>query len=144
MERPRGSSLSPVTGVRDIDVPSTTHRERLRRTVRLLHAAVLALFALAVLVSLVRGETSAYVVGHLALVGGLLVAALTPREVEVLQGVDDGLTRRQVAGRLRIAESTVTDHLKSARTRYLALGRPITNSQSLLREARRDGWISGC
>ncbi|QIK67808.1 response regulator transcription factor [Nocardioides sp. HDW12B] len=71
-----------------------------------------------------------------------LVAALTPREVEVLQGVDDGLTRRQVAGRLRIAESTVTDHLKSARTRYLALGRPITNSQSLLREARRDGWIS--
>lgn len=71
-----------------------------------------------------------------------LVAALTPREVEALQGIDDGLTRRQVAGRLGIAESTVTDHLKSARTRYLALGRPVTNAQSLLREARRDGWIS--
>lgn len=71
-----------------------------------------------------------------------LVASLTPREVEALQGIDDGLTRRQVAGRLGIAESTVTDHLKSARTRYLALGRPVTNAQSLLREARRDGWIS--
>ncbi|QIK67809.1 hypothetical protein G7072_16950 [Nocardioides sp. HDW12B] len=65
-----------MTGVRDIDVPSTTHRERLRRTVRLLHAAVLTLFALAVLVSLVRGESTAYVVSHLALVAGLLLVAV--------------------------------------------------------------------
>lgn len=71
-----------------------------------------------------------------------LAAALTPREAEIVQGIDDGLTRRQVAKRLGIAESTVTDHLKSVRSRYVALGRPITNAHSILREARRDGWIS--
>lgn len=71
-----------------------------------------------------------------------LAAALTPREAEIVRGIDDGLTRRQVAGRLAIAESTVDDHLKSVRARYVALGRPVTNAQSILREARRDGWIS--
>lgn len=71
-----------------------------------------------------------------------LAASLTGREAEIVRGIDDGLTRRQVASRLGIAESTVTDHLKSVRARYVALGRPITNAQSILREARRDGWIS--
>lgn len=70
-----------------------------------------------------------------------LVGALSPREVEVVRGLDDGLTQRLIARRHNIAESTVKEHLKSVRAKYLAIERDVTNSHSLVREARRDGWI---
>lgn len=70
-----------------------------------------------------------------------LLAALTPREIDVLRGLDDGLTRAQVARRLEISEETVRSHLKSVRTKYLDVGRTVTNSTSLIRAAERDGWI---
>lgn len=70
-----------------------------------------------------------------------LLAALTPREIDVLRGLDAGLTRGQVAGRLAISDETVRSHLKSVRAKYLDLGRQVTNATSLVREAERDGWI---
>lgn len=67
-----------MTGVGRDERAVATHRVRLQRTVRLLHAAVLTLFAVALVGSLTRGESTAYLVTHLVLVGGcLLAAALT-------------------------------------------------------------------
>ena len=65
-----------MTGVGRGERAVTTHRARLQRTVRLLHAAVLALFAVALVGSLTRGESTAYVVAHLVLVAGCLLAAV--------------------------------------------------------------------
>jgi DNA-binding NarL/FixJ family response regulator len=70
-----------------------------------------------------------------------LVARLSPREVDVVQAIDDGLTHDQVAARHGIAPDTVNKHLRSARARYVALGRDMTNAHSVVREARRDGWL---
>jgi DNA-binding NarL/FixJ family response regulator len=70
-----------------------------------------------------------------------LSAELTPRELDVVQGIDDGLTHREVARRCGIAESTVKEYLKTVRAKYLALGRDISNAHSIVREARRDGWL---
>ena len=39
---------------------------------------------------------------------------LTPREVEVLQGVREGLANKQIARRMGISERTVKAHLTSA------------------------------
>ena len=43
-----------------------------------------------------------------------LAEALTPREIEVLQGVDRGLLNKQIAWELGIAEITVKMHRSSA------------------------------
>lgn len=70
-----------------------------------------------------------------------LIAALSPREVEVLESLHDGLTRDQVARRLGIGVGTIKTHLESTRQKYLALDRSVTNAASIVREAARDGWI---
>lgn len=67
-------------------------------------------------------------------------AQLAPREVDVLSSLADGLTRDQVASRLGISEGTVKTHLTRTREKYLALGRDVTNSTSLVVEAHRDGY----
>jgi len=72
-----------------------------------------------------------------------LVGGLTGREVQVLQGLADGMTQAQVARWLEISGETVRTHLKAARAKYWDLGREITNTASVLREARQDGWLSG-
>lgn len=70
-----------------------------------------------------------------------LIARLSQREREVVSGLDDGLTQQQIARRMHVEPSTVKEHLKSVRHKYLALGRTITNSHSIVREAKRDGWV---
>ena len=70
-----------------------------------------------------------------------LVPHLTTREIDTLQGIQDGLTHREVARELGIVAETVKAHLKSATAKYLALGRTVTNSASVAREARRDGHL---
>ena len=44
----------------------------------------------------------------------LALAALTPREREVVLRVVEGLTDRQIAERLRLSPHTVTQHVKRA------------------------------
>ncbi|MGO4131278.1 LuxR C-terminal-related transcriptional regulator [Janibacter sp. RAF20_2_2] len=74
------------------------------------------------------------------LADGGRAARLAPREVDVLTSLADGLTRDQVAARLGISEGTVKTHLMRTREKYLALGRDVTNSTSLVVEAHRDGY----
>lgn len=66
---------------------------------------------------------------------------LSARLVEVLEGLADGLTRQQAASRMGISEDTFGDYLKNIRERYLDSGRRVTNAQSLVREAVRDGYL---
>lgn len=70
-----------------------------------------------------------------------LVPTLTERELDVLHGLDDGLTYQQIARRHDIGTDTVKGHLQSVRRKYQRLGRSISNAHSILREARRDGWL---
>lgn len=66
---------------------------------------------------------------------------LSARLVEVLEGLADGLTRRQAAARMGISEDTFGDYLKGIRERYQRAGRQVTNAQSLVREATHDGYL---
>ncbi len=94
------------------------------------------------LVAAAAGEFTCSSVLAEALLGDpTLVAGLTPRETQVLSGLDEGLGHLQVARRLGIRESTLKTHLKSVREKYMALGREVTNTVSLLRNADDDGWL---
>ncbi len=70
-----------------------------------------------------------------------LFPRLTAREVDVLLGVQDGLTHGQIARELDIKQDTVKKHLERAAKRYKDIGRSVTNSASVAREARRDGHL---
>jgi DNA-binding NarL/FixJ family response regulator len=82
-------------------------------------------------------------VAHALLTDPDLVVALTERELDVVRGLEDGLTQRQIGRRLGIAEDTVKDHLKAARVKMQRHGREVSNAHSIVREARRDGWLDG-
>ena len=89
-----------------------------------------------------KGEfTCSSLVAEALLTDPTLVAAITPREAEVLAGLDEGLGHHQVARRLGIQESTVRSHLKSVREKYMSLGRNVTNTLSLIRAADDEGWL---
>ncbi|ALO93504.1 Two-component system response regulator [Streptomyces hygroscopicus subsp. limoneus] len=61
---------------------------------------------------------------------------LTPREREVLTASVDGATVADIAGRLRLSESTVRNYLSSA------IGKTRTrNRAEAVREARQQGWL---
>ncbi|OIK26743.1 response regulator transcription factor [Streptomyces malaysiense] len=61
---------------------------------------------------------------------------LTPREREVLTASVDGATVADIAGRLRLSESTVRNYLSSA------IGKTGTrNRAEAVREARQQGWL---
>lgn len=78
---------------------------------------------------------------HVLITDDALVPQLTPREQEVLQNIDHGLTHFQVGRRLGISEHTVRSHLRSISAKYVEIGREVPNTARLLREADRDGWI---
>jgi DNA-binding NarL/FixJ family response regulator len=63
-------------------------------------------------------------------------ATLTPREVEVLSLLADGLSARAIARRLAISERTVNSHATSI---YRKIG--VTNRVGAVREAVRAGLI---
>lgn len=68
-------------------------------------------------------------------------AKLSAREREVLALYVDGLQEQEVAGRLRIAESTVEEHLKRIRRKYLLVDRPARTKLELYKRAVEDGII---
>lgn len=63
---------------------------------------------------------------------------ITKREMEVLQGIANGLTHRQVARRLAIKESTVDEYVKRIR-----LKRKLGNKADLVRLAAELGLLEG-
>lgn len=93
-------------------------------------------------VAVARGEfVCSSAVAQALLEDPSLVAALTAREVEVLSGLEQGLTNRQVASRLGIAYETVRSHINAVGRKYADLGREVSNAHSYVREAAREGWI---
>jgi DNA-binding NarL/FixJ family response regulator len=58
---------------------------------------------------------------------------LTPRQLEVLRLIVNGLTNKQIAQRLRIAEDTVKQHASAA---YAVLG-VSSRTQAMTAAARR-------
>jgi DNA-binding NarL/FixJ family response regulator len=69
-------------------------------------------------------------------------AALSDRELEVLSLYASGLTQKQVAFQLNIAQSTVKEHIDRVRKKYADVGRPITDKTDFLKRAIEDEVIS--
>ncbi|MGX5358678.1 response regulator transcription factor [Kocuria sp. KH4] len=70
-----------------------------------------------------------------------LPAKLSAREREVLALYVEGLQEQEVATRLRIAESTVEEHLKRTRRKYALVERPARTKLELYKRAVEDGII---
>lgn len=68
-------------------------------------------------------------------------AKLSPREREVLSRYASGLTQRQIAFDLKIAPSTVKEHIDRVRNKYADVGRPVTDKTDFLKRALEDGLI---
>lgn len=69
------------------------------------------------------------------------MAALSPREREVLSLYASGLALKQVATALSITYGTAKTHIDRVRTKYADIGRPITNRTELLIRAIEDGVL---
>ncbi|WP_370891537.1 response regulator [Janibacter sp. GXQ6167] len=82
---------------------------------------------------------------HVILTDPAACALLTGREQEILVLLAEGYTRESIARRTTdgITEATVSSHLNRAKRRYTALGRPVSSSIELLREALADGYLQG-
>lgn len=82
---------------------------------------------------------------HVILTDPAACAELTGREQEILALLAEGYTRESIARRTTdgIAEATVSSHLNRAKHRYTDLGRPVSSSIQLLREALADGYLRG-
>lgn len=66
---------------------------------------------------------------------------LSDRLVEVLRALSAGASRARTAAHLGIGEDTLRDYVTSIRDRYARAGRRVASVQSLVREARRDGYL---
>lgn len=71
----------------------------------------------------------------------LLRPQLSPREIEVLVLISQGLVSKQVAKTLDIKEATVKEHLKRIRAKYADLGRAAGTRVELHRRAIEDGHV---
>lgn len=68
-------------------------------------------------------------------------AKLSPKERDVLGLYASGLTQKQVAFELKIAPSTVKEHIDRVRHKYADVGRPVTDKTDFLKRAVEDGVI---
>ena len=68
-------------------------------------------------------------------------AKLSPRERDVLGLYASGLTQKQIAYELGIAQSTVKEHIDRVRGKYADVGRPVTDKTDFLKRALEDGLI---
>ncbi|MET1037806.1 MAG: response regulator transcription factor [Aeromicrobium sp.] len=71
------------------------------------------------------------------------VARLSPRGVEILRAISEGLPYKTVARRLSIAEATVREHINRSVLAYRDLGIETGNSHGLVSRARQDGYLEG-
>ena len=69
------------------------------------------------------------------------VAALSPREREVLSLYASGFALKQVAAELDIKISTAKEHIDRVRTKYSTVGRPASTKTELLVRAIEDGIL---
>jgi DNA-binding NarL/FixJ family response regulator len=69
------------------------------------------------------------------------VAALSPREREVLSLYASGFALKQVAAELEIKISTAKEHIDRVRTKYSTVGRPASTKTELLVRAIEDGIL---
>lgn len=73
-----------------------------------------------------------------------LMPHLAPRELEALKLMSQGVPRKLVGKRMNppVEESTVCTYLNRVSKRYAALGREVSSSHDVVREARRDGYLA--
>jgi DNA-binding NarL/FixJ family response regulator len=69
------------------------------------------------------------------------VARLSPRQVEILRGLDEGLTYRQVAAQVDCSESALKTHLARIRDRFRQIGIEPGNTHHLARIAADQGHL---
>ena len=70
-----------------------------------------------------------------------LIARLSPRQIEILQAISDGLPYKSIARRLGITEATLREHLARAGASYRQRGVEPGNAHGLVRRAVEDGHI---
>jgi DNA-binding NarL/FixJ family response regulator len=68
---------------------------------------------------------------------GVVVSRLTPREIEILTYVAQGLTNKQIGEELAISNQTVKNHMTSIMHKLAAHDR----TEAVL-SARRRGWVT--
>ncbi|MDQ6522726.1 response regulator transcription factor [Nocardioides sp. LHD-245] len=80
---------------------------------------------------------------HVLVTDDQVCARLAPRELEVLQLLADGHTRRSIARAFDppISESTVSTYIERVFLQYRLLGRSVRNTVEAVREAAADGYV---
>ncbi|MDT0202347.1 response regulator transcription factor [Nocardioides sp. AE5] len=66
---------------------------------------------------------------------------LSPREVEVIQMISDGLKAEAIATALFISEATVREHMRRSFRKFRQAGIAVTNAHDLVRQARGRGYL---
>lgn len=80
---------------------------------------------------------------HALLTDDEMMGKLSPRQVEILRAISEGLPYKSVARSMSITESTVREHLNRAVASYRQRGQDPGNSHGLVRLAREEGHFSG-
>lgn len=86
--------------------------------------------------------TSSHLAGAL-LTDPMLMASLSPRELEVLEQLASGVPKKAIGNSLDVplSANTVETYFQRIAARYATLGRPVANIYGSLREATRDGYL---
>ena len=71
------------------------------------------------------------------------LSELTPQEQEVLQGIGEGLTNRQIAARLNLAEKTVKNYVSHVLAKLETTSRTQAAILATKARARRDDYRQG-
>lgn len=78
---------------------------------------------------------------HALLTDEEMTARLSPRQVEILRSISEGLPYKTVASMMNISESTVREHLNRTVATYRNRGIDPGNSHGLVRRAREEGHL---
>lgn len=79
---------------------------------------------------------------HALLTDQSVMARLSPRQVEILRSISEGLPYKTIARRLEISEATVREHLNRAVASYRDRGLDPGNAHGLVSRARLEGHLS--